>query len=104
MQELTERVVKVETRLDIQDKRLGSHGDRIGNLEQHNVRQDVLLEKLCRSQDKTNELAVENSKKLKNGYAPESIDIAVLWWKHTSEQYADYYIKYLNEEENCWIV
>jgi len=43
-------------------------------------------------------------KKLKNGYTPESIDIAVLWWKHTSEQYADYYIKYLNEEENCWIV
>ena len=41
MQELTERVVKVETRLDIQDKRLGSHGDRIGNLEQYMFLEDA---------------------------------------------------------------
>lgn len=41
---------------------------------------------------------------LKAYYGSQSIDIAVLWWKHTSKQYADYYIKFLNEAENCWIV
>jgi len=62
--EVVERLVAAETRLDNHDRRLDSHGDRIGNLEQHNVRQDALLEKLCTSQNRTHDLTVENSKKL----------------------------------------
>lgn len=44
--EVVERLVAAETRLDNHDRRLDSHGDRIGNLEQHNVRQDTKLDSI----------------------------------------------------------
>lgn len=44
MQELTERVVKVETRLDIQDKRLDAHGNELEELRKQNVMQDAKLD------------------------------------------------------------
>lgn len=44
--EVVERLVAAETRLDNHDRRLDSHGDRIGNLEQHNVRQDAKLDSI----------------------------------------------------------
>ncbi len=62
--ETVERLVAVETQVKNHTERLNSHGDRIGNLEQHNVRQDALLEKLCTSQGRTHDLTVEVSKKV----------------------------------------
>lgn len=44
MQELTERVVKVETRLDIQDKRLDAHGNELEELRKQNIVQDSKLD------------------------------------------------------------
>lgn len=41
---------------------------------------------------------------LKDAYNPQSIDIAVLWWKWSSKQFSDFYVKYISEEERCWIV
>lgn len=43
-------------------------------------------------------------KELYKRYDCESVDIGVLWWKHTSEFDPDYWIKYLAEKENGWIV
>lgn len=43
-------------------------------------------------------------RKLKDAYHPRSIDIAVLWHKHTSKVYPDFCVKYFDESENGWIV
>ena len=48
MQELGERIAKVETRQDITDVRLKSHGDQIDELMRQNVKQDDKLNTLCR--------------------------------------------------------
>lgn len=33
-----------------------------------------------------------------------SVNVGVLWWKSTSECDPDFWVKYLPETENCWIV
>lgn len=42
--EVVERVVAVETRLDIHDKRLKAHGDELEELRKQNIMQDAKLD------------------------------------------------------------
>lgn len=48
MQELGERIAKVETRQDIADIRLKAHGDQIDELMKQNVKQDDKLNSIDR--------------------------------------------------------
>ena len=48
MQEISERVVKIETRLDNHDARLNRHGQQIDDLKLQNSKQDSKLDQLCR--------------------------------------------------------
>ena len=42
--QISERVVAVETRLDIHDKRLKAHGDELEELRKQNIMQDAKLD------------------------------------------------------------
>ncbi len=61
-QSQSERLAVVENRLDGHDRLLDSHSVKIDEMAAHDVKQDVQLEKLCRSQEKTQELAEKNTK------------------------------------------
>ena len=47
---------------------------------------------------------IEVSRKLRSRYQSQSIDTAVLWWKYTSKVRPNFWVQYLNEKENAWIV
>ncbi len=57
MQELGERVAKVETRMDIADARLKAHGDELDALREQNIKQDDKLNQICRETKDNTELS-----------------------------------------------
>ena len=57
MQELGERIAKVETRQDITETRLKAHGEQIDELMKQNVKQDDKLDKICRETKDNTELS-----------------------------------------------
>lgn len=57
MQELGERIAKVETRQDIAETRLKAHGEQIDELMKQNVHQDDKLNQICRETKDNTELS-----------------------------------------------
>ena len=62
--ELNERVAAAESQLKSHNERMNRHSDRLDKLEQHNVKQDAVLEKLCKNQERTHELTKKNKETL----------------------------------------
>lgn len=62
--ELNERMAAAETQLKSHNERMNRHGERLNKLEEHDVRQDAVLEKLCANQERTHELAKKNTETL----------------------------------------
>lgn len=62
--ELNERVAAAESQLKSHNERMNRHSDRLDKLEQHNVKQDAVLEKLCKNQERTHELTKKNTETL----------------------------------------
>lgn len=61
MQELGERIAKVETRLDSQDERLDRHDDKIEGLRMNDARLEAKLDNVCIEIQETKKEVGENT-------------------------------------------
>lgn len=63
-QDEAERLAVIENQIELHAKQLEKHDDKIAMMSEHDVKQDARLEKLCRGQEKNQEMTEKNTKML----------------------------------------